>query len=128
MMYFRSVRSRNSRSVGLRSPGSDGIRLGRPGLALVVEGAGVGILGQIGDGDHVAGEDHGALDHVLQLPDVARIAAQLERGEHLGIEALLLEPVLLAERRDEGVGEGADVLHPLAQRGAADGEHRQPEV
>ena len=56
---------------------------------LVVERVGVRILGKISDSDDVARENRRALDHVLQLANVARPAPRLERLVDRAVDRLL---------------------------------------
>src|SRR5262249_48056772 len=101
---------------------------------VVLQGATLGLLvatvEQVGDADRAPrlAEEHGALDHVLQLADVAAGAVPRERGERVGGDrrhralqdtAVLGEKVLDQER---------DVAGPLVQRRQPDAEHTQPEV
>src|SRR5690606_4428232 len=102
-----------TRSRALLGRGTDGW------LRIVFERARVRVFGQVGDGDRVFRQNRGALDHVLQLANVARPGTARERVVHRRVDALGLEAVLAAKRGDERVREQRDVFGTFAQRGNA---------
>ena len=73
------------------------------------------------------GREHdGALDRVLELPDVARPVVALEERERVGTQLEARLVVLAAVLVEEAVREQGHVLPSLAQRRQLDHDHVQP--
>src|SRR5205807_6042009 len=77
--------------------------------------------------DPAAAEDHGALERVAQLADVARPAVLAEDLHRLGRHAGELLPALAAEAIDEVLHEERNVVAPLLERRERDLEDVETE-
>ena len=132
-MYARSAASRYSRKGHALSVFLHCWRRGREGSSgphccvVIIEGAIVGIFGQIGDGDHVAGKNGRALDDVLQLAYVAGPFALAQRAHHARVDLLLPQPVLFAEALHEGLGQQGNVIRAIPECRNADRKDIQAE-
>src|SRR3989475_895322 len=122
-------RLQNRRALDLfqRARGHLGGGDGRRGAAVsgkVLEG-----LGQIGRRDLASARDeHGALDRVLQLADVARPGVGEEAAIRLGGDRVDRPRVLGGVALEEGAHQDRNVLAPLAQRRHRDRHRVDPEV
>ena len=101
------------------------------GVAIVVGYRGVLLhrLRQMLEQQLRAGADqHGVLNDVLELADVARPGERLERGQRLGadIEQLLLKLAIEAGRH--AASQGSDVLDALAQGRQVERHHVEAEI
>jgi len=73
-------------------------------------------------------EEHGALDHVLELPDVSGPVVRLEVGERAFGEPAHVLSERRRERPEEGVGQGPNVFRALPQRRHPNEDRAQPVV
>src|SRR5690349_20265666 len=95
--------------------------LGSPGGALAANRLGQGV-----NAEHVAGAEHDrALEHVLELADVAGPVVSLEDRESLRRDPPNVLAEILAELLQEMRDEQRNVLASLAQRRQVDREHVQ---
>src|SRR5437762_9418570 len=90
---------------------------------------GIESLWQIGHCHFPAPRDeNGALDDVLQLPDVAGPHVREETAESLGVDSLQRAVVLEDEAVEEALGEHGNVLRPLAEGRQLHGHRVDAEV
>ena len=98
----------------------------RPARGLVVDGE---VEREIVEADHRAdGQSHAALDHVLELTDIARPVVGGQRRQRAAGDAahVLLElPRVLA---NEVLHQGGNILFPIAQRRDGESGHVEPVV
>src|ERR1019366_3262891 len=83
-------------------------------LGLFLEGAGVGVFREVGDGDVIAAQDRASLDPVLELAHVAGPLSRDERLDGVVVARLRADAVLAGELLHEGEREERNVLDALA--------------
>ena len=73
-------------------------------------------------------EDHGALDDVLQLTDIAGIGVPLKNGARIRIDVVDLLPEFPSVMDQGAHREGQDILNPLPERRQLECDDVEPEV
>jgi hypothetical protein len=73
-------------------------------------------------------QDHGALDRVPELPDVARPGVATQRVSRFGVDAVRGAAQRPTKLLDERIDQDREIAGALAERRERDVEHREPVV